>query len=743
MPLEQQPESQTGPMAQEREMISPAEHQQSLMDVWRVLVKQRLIVLTVTAVCLAAAAVYSFRTKPLYQSTTSVEINPDNAPKLGLQGMFETSQQEDTGLMTEMLVLQSDPVILRTALNLNLIDRVRGANHGGAGGKATSAEITPDERIAMIGLIREGLSAHIVPSTQVVEISYRNGDPKLTAEVLNQLVDSYIDEDIQSKIDRTTHVSTWLLRQIEGLKQQASDAQERLADFQKQHNIVGTDASSNLTLQDLTEGSADLEAAEADRITKEARMREFESQDPDLVALMGDNPELSELRSELSDLKNQRAQLSAMYGARYPKLQDLNEQINSIQARINAEVELAKRQVRGEYEGALQTEQMLHARMDAQKSKAYQQNDYLGQFEILYHEAALNRTLYDTLQSRLKEAAVTAGLSATDIRVLNRAQVPTYPVEPRKKMSLLMGLLGGLIFGSAIGFMIESIDDRLRTSEEVEKVSMLPSLATIPHIEDEADKRKKSQPEEVSPAAYHSPPFTVLHNSQTVAAEAYRGLRSALLLSSIDKPPRTIVVTSAFPGEGKTTTAVNCAIVLAQRGERVLLVDADLRRGSLDQMFGLANKTIGLSTVLTQPAGHPDLPIPLPELPTLHVLPTGPRPPNPAEMLSSHRMEEQLQRWAQEFDRVVLDTAPLLAVSDTQAVSVLADAVILVARAGVTRKRALIRARDLLWRINAPVAGVVVNNVDMRLENFYTSRYGVYGSGSKYAYGFQDDKEGE
>jgi capsular exopolysaccharide synthesis family protein len=226
------------------------------------------------------------------------------------------------------------------------------------------------------------------------------------------------------------------------------------------------------------------------------------------------------------------------------------------------------------------------------------------------------------------------------------------------------------------------------------------------------------------------------------------------LLSSIDRPPRVIVVTSAFPGEGKTTTTVNTAIAFAQRGERVLLVDADLRRGSLDRVFNLDGQSFGLSTVLTQPIARRELFSPLPDLPTLRVLPTGPRPPNPAEMLSSNRMEEQLRQWALEYDRVVIDTAPVLAVSDTQAMAALADTVILVARAGMTRKRALVRARDLLWRINAPIAGVVVNDVDMRLENFYTYRYGMYGYNYGYgyrnpradtdiAYGHEDEENGE
>jgi capsular exopolysaccharide synthesis family protein len=274
----------------------------------------------------------------------------------------------------------------------------------------------------------------------------------------------------------------------------------------------------------------------------------------------------------------------------------------------------------------------------------------------------------------------------------------------------------------------------VQTSEEVENVSLLSSLATIPHIADDPGKRKRGDEEDLSVTPALARQLISLHSPKSLAGEAYRGLRSSLLLSSIDHPPRVIVVTSAFPGEGKTTTAVNCAITLAQRGERVLLVDADLRRGSLDRVFNLSDRSFGLSTVLARPADRREIASPLAELPALHVLPTGPRPPNPAEMLSSNRMEEQIRNWAREFDRVVLDTAPVLAVSDTQAMAALADTVVMVVRAGVTRKRALIRARDLLWRINAPIAGIVVNDVDMRLENFYTYRYGMYGY--HYGYGY-------
>jgi capsular exopolysaccharide synthesis family protein len=674
-----------------------------------------------------------------------------------LQGLSEQVQggQDTISLQSELYVLQSNSVLLQTAERLNLLAKLRGATHkpGEAGKPVSNADITPRERLALIGMIRGGLSVHIIPLTDVVEIHYRSSDPQFATAVVNQLVETYSDEDLRSKFDRTTHVSEWLQKQLDDLKQDSEDAQRAVVSYAREHNIIGTDENSTLAVQTLGQISSELGTAEVNRIMAEAKLREFESPNPDLVILGSENPTLGALHGQLELLQTQRAQDALSYGERNPKLQALDAQIDKVRANINDEIVLAKQGVQQDYEATLQVEGMVRKRLEDQEEETYRLNDSMGQYVILLHQAQSNRDLYDTLQMRLKEASVTAGLSSANITVIDPALVPLSPVAPKKATALLMGLFGGLVCGCALGFMIESIDDRLQTSEEVEKVSMLPSLATIPHMISKRSGKRRGVEDSASGFVPFDPlQLTSLKEPKSLAAEAYRGLRSSLLLSSIDKPPRVIVFTSAFPGEGKTTTTVNCAIVLAQRGERVLLVDADLRRGSLDRVFGLTDKSLGLSTMLTQPGTHAAIPTPLPDLPTLHVLPTGPRPPNPAEMLSSHRMDEQLSRWQQEFDRVVFDTAPVLAVSDTQAMAVLADSVILVVRAGMTRKRALIRARDLLWRINAPAVGVVVNDVDMRLENFYTYRYGMYGYNYGYgyryaapysdkAYGFEDEDE--
>jgi succinoglycan biosynthesis transport protein ExoP len=713
----------------------------TLMEVWRVLMKQRFVILVVTLLSLAGALWYAVRTPPLYESTARIEIQPQQSANIGIEELIEQKEQgqEQTDLQTEVEILQSDSVLFRTAQSLKLEERLRtmprSSHTISEPSPAGTAEVAPAERRSMIQFIRDDLAVKVLKGTNLVEIRYRNRDPKLAAAIVNRLVETYSDEDLQTKFDRTMHVSDWLQKQLEGLKNEASNAQQALADYQKSHNIVGTDENSNLTLQTLQDISSTLDDAEADRIMKEVRMRDFNALGSNLVAVMGDNPNLASLRARQQDLETQRAELATKYAARHPRMIDLQSQIDKVQSQIDSEVGLARNQVRSEYQTAAGLEQALRKRLETQEEAAYKLNEGAAQYAILRNQAELNRDLYDTLQMRLKEATVTAGLSAANITVVDSAQLPYLPVAPRKKLSVMMGLIGGFLGGCVLAFLIESIDDRLQTSDEVENVLMLPSLAAVPHLYGAVEGRKNRSQERENGVNRTHRELVALRDSKSIGAEAYRNLRSSLLLSSIDNPPRIIVVTSAFPKEGKTTTAMNCAIVLAQRGEKVLLVDVDLRRGALGAAFGISSRTSGLTTILSKADSNREIMAPVPELPTLYVLPTGPRVPNPAEMLSSARMEEQLRQWSHEYDRIVLDTAPLLSVSDTQAVAVFADTVVLVTRAGMTRRRALIRARDILLRINAPIAGVVVNDVDVRLENFYTKRYGMYGYGYGYGYG--------
>jgi succinoglycan biosynthesis transport protein ExoP len=749
LPIEPAP----GAIVPSRSILIPREERLSALDIWRVLVKRRYLMIALTLIGLIGSTIYSVRAKPVYESVARIAIDPSQSNSMGLQDIMREQMGEDsaaTMLQTEVRILNSDAVILEAAQQLDLKRRLNiGEQKNAAATQAGAAALTPKDRLAMIGAIRGNLHVQVIPQTHLVEIHVRDTDPKLAADVSNALVDAYIERDLRSRYDRTMRISAWLQKQMDELRQQSADAQMRLAQFQKKNNIVGTDENSNLVMQNLQQVSQSLAETEADRILKEAKMRGVESQDGDMVALMGSNPVLSGLRSQLTDLKTQYAQLSSKYGNGHPRIQELKAQIEKVEASITKETENAKRQARQEYLDALRSETMLRKRLDQQKEQAFQLSEDVAQYAILRHEAETNRNLYDALQMRLKEAGVTASLGAMNISILDRAELPVYPVAPNRRLNILLGLLGGFFSGIVCCFLAESIDDTLPTSEEAESVSKLPSLATIPHIQtEELLKRRQSKNDQVTASRFAQEiKLVTLRSPKSNVAEAYRGLRSSLLLSSVDNPPQVIMVTSAFSSEGKSTTSMNVAIALAQRNAKVLLVDADLRRGATGRVFGIKGSNIGLTTLLAHSAPGQEIPSPLPELPTLSVLPSGPRAPNPAELLASNRMAEQLRRWREQYDHIVIDSAPLLAVSDSLALAVQADSVVLVVRARVTRKRALLRARDVLRRINARVAGVVVNDVDLRLEHFYTYRYAGYGYryGKYYAtamaYGYDDDEQ--
>ena len=379
-------EIQSAPQGSEpagRQISVPASsgEQLTLMELWKVMMKQRFIILAVAILSAAVAAWVAYHTTPVYESIGRIEIQPQETPGVSVQQLMESVQNSDDtmALTTEVHILQSDEVLFETAQSLHLLDAIRGAaareRKNGQPAIAPGTPMTQPERRAMIGMIRGGLKVAIVPQTNLVEIRYRNPDPKLAAAVVNRLVETYSDVDLRSKYERTKHVSDWLQKQLEDLKTEAADAQQALADYQKTHNIVGTDENSNLTIQTLENLSSSLNSAEADRILKEARMRDFDSMAPNLVPLMGDNPTLTSLRNQLADLESQRAEMSARYGPKYPKMIDLQTEIDKVQAQINGEVDLARRQIHDEYQAALGSEDALHKRLGQQEEEAYKLNE--------------------------------------------------------------------------------------------------------------------------------------------------------------------------------------------------------------------------------------------------------------------------------------------------------------------------------------------------------------------------------
>jgi succinoglycan biosynthesis transport protein ExoP len=400
MSLEVQTKPQVLPPAESRipTLISTGD-KLTLMEVWRVLMKRRFVIIAVTILSLAGALWYALRTAPVYESVARIEIQPQQTANIGIEQLIEEKTQSapQNELQTEVSILQSDSVLFDTAQSLNLQEGIRSAEAALARKKGftpppANAPISPTERQAMIDLIRSGLSAKILNGTNLVEIRYRSRDPKLGAAIVNRLVETYSDEDLRTKFERTMHVSSWLQKQLEGLKTEASDAQQKLADYQKAHNIVGTDDNSNLTLQTLQNISSALDDAESDRIMKEVRMRDFDSLKPEEVGVLSNDPNLAALRSHLQDLETQRAQTATRFGVKHPKMIDLQSQIKNVQAQITSEIGLARHQVRDDFQSAAGVESALRKRLQEQEEAAYKLNEGAAQFiELAF--AKVGRTI--------------------------------------------------------------------------------------------------------------------------------------------------------------------------------------------------------------------------------------------------------------------------------------------------------------------------------------------------------------
>jgi len=422
-------------------------------------------------------------------------------------------------------------------------------------------------------------------------------------------------------------------------------------------------------------------------------------------------------------------------------VEQLRQQMASVQQQIDTEVENVRRRVQDDYQTTLHTQDLVQAKIDAEMQNVYKLNTSAAQYAVLRQDAESSRDLYEALQLKLKESSIAAGLNTASASVIDQAMTPLGPINAGASTNTTVSAAMGCVLGLLLAFILDSLDDTLRTTEDVETTSGLLSIGGIPHFQSlqkpaalidgaaEAVGRSPEQRRIISLSAPNSP-----------AAEAYRALRSSILLSAIDNPLRLLVVTSAFMSEGKSTLSANLGVMLAQRGERVLIVDADLRRSTLHSLLGIPRPLQGLTNLLSRQTGDSAFLHPLAELPNLTYLPAGVVPPNPSELLASHRMAEMMRQWKQEYDRVLIDTAPILAVSDSLAPAARADAVLLVVRAGATRKKALVRAREMLRRANASVLGAVVNDIDLKNDSYYG-----YSGGYAYGYGYtaEGTKEGK
>lgn len=722
-------------------------HESVLREYLRILLKRKWVALACIFGIVGAVLVASLRQTPIYEAYGSIAVNKADANLITFKDSMPVMDYYDpTDLDTEVRVLQSDLLALQVIRQLNFDKR---PEYGGKPG-AKPPNLSPDplqvdsrRTTSLLGAFKGSLRASVVPNSRIIEIRYRSTDPQLAASAVNTLVATYTEQNFKTKFESTMQASDWLSKQLVDLQMKVETSQEKLVRYQKEHEILGIDEKQNIITQKLDELNKELTAAESDRMQKEAVYRMTQSSDLDAVvsAVATDGPAptgtsalLEKLHQQQADLKIQVAELSTQFGPAYPKVAQLNNQLKEVERQIQLEARKTVDHLRTQYQAALQRESMLRAALEKQKQEANKLNESAIDYSLLKRDVESNRTLYEGLLEKLKQAGVTAGLRSNNIKILNAARPPAAPVEPNVPRNLAFALVLGLISGVGLAFLLESMDNTVRTTEQAQLISLLPSLGMIPLGSKSGANGSGGKRLALTSSSREAVELVTQVRPQSQMAESYRALRTSLLLSNLGAPPKTIMVTSARPQEGKTTTAINSAIVLAQKGVRVLLVDADLRRPSVHKTLGIGPRS-GLSNVLTGTATLEQTITTSPILPNLFVLPAGSPPPNPAELLASTNMKDVLGDLREQFDHIVIDTPPTLSVTDAVVLSPRVDAIILVIRSGQTTKQALRRARDILMQVNAHVTGVLLNAVDLTSPDYYY----YYEYQGKYSHYYQEE----
>ncbi len=684
-------------------------------SLWRIIRSRRWTVAAFTLVVVVIVVTASLLMKPQYEAVGQVVFHRENdSGVLGFKGV-DASLVEDpedrAAIDTQIGILETDALAMLVINDLHLDKNPKFAGRAGQ----------PSNEDRLVESFHKSLKISKVKGTRLIEIRFRSTDPKLAADAVNQLANAYLDQFYKSQIQASTQISDFLANQLKELQAKVEESQHKLIDYQKENGIFGLDDKQNIVTAKLDDLNRELTAAEGDRVQKEVTYRLARSGQPELIAKLEPNNLVNKLRAQQADLENQMAQASVQLGPAHPKIVELSKQIAQARQSVDAEIGRVGEQITYEYKSAVGREQMLRHALEAQKQTADKLNANVIESDILKHEFETNRKLYEDLLQKQKEVSISASLKSSNIWIVDPARPPRRPAEPNIlrnfALSLLLGVLGGVLTAFGLG----KINEKISSLEQAAIASPLPSLGVVPLLG--AKKKNGASPQLNDADSDVKPELVSALRPMSLTAESYKAIVTSILLSHRTHPA-VILVTSALPGEGKTTVSTNLAIVLARLRRRVLLVDTDLRRPSVHRAMRLSAKA-GLGALLRKAATFDELVVGCADVPNLYVLPAGPINLQEDTELLVSGFKDLVERWREQFDHIIIDTPPVLAMTDAVRMSVEADSVILVIRSGLIAKDEFLRAQDVLLKVNARLTGFVLNGAELESSDFRYF-YGYY-----------------
>ncbi len=718
--------------------LSPREPH--LYDYLLILRKHQWLILSFLLTVVTIVSIATFRMRPVYIAKATIEIDRENANILPFQGAdsYDYMMDLDNYIETQSKVLTSETLALQTIRNTGLAANPEFSSGGVPSEAIATGSLANQKRPPEVAAFLGSLSVKRVPSSRLMEVSYESTDPVMAARILNAHLENFKSQNIQSRYEATLEATRFLTGQLNELKLSVKQSEDARINYERQNQIWSVDDKSNITTQRLGDLDRQLTDAQGETLKKQALYEYAKAGDIDAVPEIRADALLQDLQRRRADISIQYTESLAQYGPNFPKVQRLQAQMKEVDDQIARESKGIVLQLESGYREAKQKEELIRQALEQQKAETNDMAEKLVQYNILKRESEADKSLYEGLLTKLKEAGISEGLKSSNIRVVDPAMIPSYPARPAKARNIALAFLVGLVGGIGLALLREYLDNTVKTPDDVETLARLPSLAVVPAFGDGGGSKRRMGLFGGAASNGHEKRIELVaqHLPKSQMSEAFRALRTALLLSQPDRPPQVILVTSALPREGKTTAAANLAVTLAQLGDKTVLVDADLRKPGVGRLLNLGTgKYAGLSSYLAGVSTLDLVTVPHPAIPNLAAIPTGPLPPNPADLLSSHRLADAIAELRTKFKFIVIDSPPIMAATDAVILSVQADGVVLVVRSGETPKEAFTRTRDLLVSVKSRLLGVVLNAVDASAPDYYYSyRYYPY----SYGYGPQE-----
>ena len=706
-----------------------------LTDYARVLYKRRWIAGTAFTVLFLLVTVYTFTATPVYEATTKLLIESDNPNVVSFKEVIDEQGSKNDYYQTQYNILQSRTLARRTLNDLKLWNHeqfggtpaVKAFSIGGAvsgavdsvrgmfvsqelPSEAPGSDETQTESRAIDAFLAN-LKVSPVRNSRIVDVKFASTDPALAAQVVNTLARSYIDQNLEVKFKSSKEAADWLGGQLSEQRKQVEASEAALQRYKEANDAISLEDRENIYVQKLGDLNTAVTRAKTDRFEKEALYNQLQSIQSNSAAIDSfpailSNPFIQQQKAEMADLQRQFASVQERLGAKHPEYQKVEAALRTAEAKLQAEIAKVVQSVRNQYLAARTQENSLNSALESQKREALSMNRKGIEYGVLRREVESSRQIYDSLMQRAKETGVSAELKSSNIRIVDAAERPRVPASPRRNFNMLIALFGGSMLGIGLAFFFEYLDNRIKTPDEVKTHLGLPALGMVPAIGEKALNGAYPLLGAGTPPNFN---------------EAFRTVRTNVLFSSAEEGSKTLLITSTGPGEGKTTFSCNLAVSLAQTGQRVLLIDADMRKPKVNEAFGVSQEP-GLSNLLVGGVKASES-VRKTKIPGLWLLPAGKLPPNPAELLGSQRFKEFLLSLKEHFDTIVIDSPPVMAVADAAVIAHRTTGVVFVVGAEMTSRYAAKAALDQLENARARFVGAVLNRVDIEKHSFYYSQY--------------------